>query len=102
MNIVHATNENFENEIKEGKVLIDFYADWCGPCQMISPILEVISKERDDVKIVKVDVDQYQDIASKYAIMSMPTMIILQNGEVVDKKVGLVSKEELITWIESK
>ncbi len=97
--IVHTTEEKFNEEIKSGKVLVDFYADWCGPCQMLGPILEEIATEQSDVKIVKLNVDNAQSIAGQYRVMSIPTMILFNDGEVVDQKVGVVAKADILTWI---
>lgn len=91
--------EDFKDVINSGKVLVDFYADWCGPCQMLAPILEQLAEEQTDVKIVKLNVDEAQSIAGKYRVMSIPTMILFENGEVVDQKVGVLSKEDISTWI---
>lgn len=89
-------NENeFEELIKKGKVLVDFYATWCGPCQLLSPILEEIEKENKEVTIVKVDVDKNESLARKHGIMSIPTIEIYDKGNLVDKQVGLLSKEEI-------
>ncbi len=101
MEIIYANSENFKSEIATGKVVVDFYADWCGPCQMLSPILEELNQEIADLKIVKVDVDNSQDIAMEYGVMSMPTMILFKDGEKKDQKIGLSSKEDLKTWIEA-
>ncbi len=100
--IIQATAENFNEEIKSGKVLVDFYADWCGPCQVLGPILAEVAAEQTDVKIVKVNVDNAQEIAGNYRVMSIPTMILFNEGEVVDQKVGVVAKEDILTWIASK
>ncbi len=97
--IVHTTEEKFNEEIKSGKVLVDFYADWCGPCQMLGPILEEVAAEQSDVKIVKLNVDNAQSIAGQYRVMSIPTMILFNDGEVVDQKVGVVAKSDILTWI---
>ncbi len=97
--IVHTTEEKFNEEIKSGKVLVDFYADWCGPCQMLGPILEEVAAEQSDVKIVKLNVDNAQSIAGQYRVMSIPTMILFNEGEVVDQKVGVVAKADILTWI---
>ncbi len=97
--IVHTTEEKFNEEIKSGKVLVDFYADWCGPCQMLGPILEEVAAEQSDVKIVKLNVDNAQSIAGQYRVMSIPTMILFNDGEVVDQKVGVVAKADILTWI---
>lgn len=89
-------NENeFEELIKKGKVLVDFYATWCGPCQLLSPILEEIEKENKEVIIVKIDVDKNEPLARKHGIMSIPTIEIYDKGNLVDKQVGLLSKEEI-------
>ena len=96
MAIVHATDQTFETETESGLVLIDFWAPWCGPCKMIAPVLEEIDSEiGDKVKIVKVDVDENQETAAKFGVMSIPTLIVLKNGEVVDKVVGFQPKEAL-------
>ena len=89
-------NENeFAELIKKGKVLVDFYATWCGPCQLLSPILEEIEKENKEVTIAKVDVDKNESLARKHGIMSIPTIEIYDKGNLVDKQVGLLSKEEI-------
>ncbi len=102
MSIIYANNENFKTEISSGIVLVDFYAEWCGPCKMLEPILEEIVKDLPDLKVIKVDVDNYQSIAGEYGVMSMPTMLLFKDGQKVDQKIGLTSKEDLKSWIESK
>ena len=93
------SSNEFEEEIKEGLVFVDFFATWCGPCKMLSPIVDEVSNELTDVKFIKVDVDASNDIASKYMIMSIPTLIIFKDGNVVSKKSGFMPKEELINFI---
>ena len=97
------TAENFENEVlKSDKVvLVDLFATWCGPCKMQSPIIDEIAEERDDIKVGKVDVDQDPEVASKYGVMSIPTLLIIKNGEVMKKFVGLTPKEEILSAIDS-
>jgi thioredoxin 1 len=96
MAIVNATDQTFNNETTEGLVLVDFWAPWCGPCKMIAPVLEELDSEMGDkVKIVKVDVDENQETAAKFGVMSIPTLLVLKNGEVVDKVVGFQPKEAL-------
>lgn len=93
--------ENFQEEIKDGLVLVDFYAVWCGPCKMMHPIIEEISEENPNLKIIKVDVDQHEDLAREYGIMSIPTMILFKNGEIIEKNIGFTPKETLHTWIQN-
>ena len=94
-------NSNFKNEVLEanGLVVVDFYADWCGPCQMLKPILEEISEERSDVKIVKLNVDEARDIAQEYSIFSIPTVLFFKDGKMVHKFVGFQSKDAVNTHI---
>ncbi len=96
------TSENFEQEVlnSEVPVLVDFFATWCGPCKMMSPIVEELAKEmKGKVKIYKVDTDEEQDLAIKYGIMSIPTFIVFKNGEVVNTAVGMRDKEELMNLL---
>ncbi|MDM5228934.1 thioredoxin [Cytobacillus sp. NJ13] len=96
MAISHATDQNFTAETGSGLVLADFWAPWCGPCKMIAPVLEELDSEMGDkVKIVKIDVDENQETAGKFGVMSIPTLIVLKEGEVVDKVVGFQPKEAL-------
>ncbi|MCE4051233.1 MULTISPECIES: thioredoxin [Bacillaceae] len=96
MAISHATDQNFSEETGSGVVLADFWAPWCGPCKMIAPVLEELDSEiGDKVKIVKIDVDENQESASKFGVMSIPTLLVFKDGEVVDKVVGFQPKEAL-------
>ena len=96
MAIVNASDQNFSTETSQGLVLTDFWAPWCGPCKMIAPVLEELDGELSDtVKIVKVDVDENPETAGKFGVMSIPTLILLKDGEVVDKVVGFQPKEAL-------
>ena len=96
------TNDaNFQDDVlNKDFVLVDFYADWCGPCRMILPFLEEIQNELN-IDIVKVNIDNSPDIASQYEVMSIPTLIIFKNGEPVSTNVGAASKARLIDWIKS-
>lgn len=100
MEIIHADENNFNDLVMSGKVLVDFFATWCGPCKMLTPILEELASDRSDTKIVKVDVDECEKIARQFGIMSIPTLIKFVDGKIIDKKVGFISKEELTTWLE--
>ncbi len=98
------TDENFEQEVLNSDlpVLVDFYADWCGPCKMIAPVIEELATEyQGKVKIGKINVDEEQNSSKKYKVMSIPTLIFFKDGEEVDKLVGMVSKEQLVEKLES-
>lgn len=99
MKIIHANDSTFNSEINGENVLVDFYADWCGPCRMLAPILEELSEERDNLKIVKVNVDEAQETAKVYGVMSIPTLVHFKNGKMVTKKVGLCSKDDLTEMV---
>ena len=98
MEVLTITNENYEEEVlkSEKPVLIDFYADWCGPCRMMSPIIDEIAKEMGDkVKVGKINVDNNQELAMEYGVMSIPTIVILKDGKVEKTFVGVTDKEEI-------
>lgn len=102
MEVIKLNNENFKTEVLESNkvVLIDFYADWCGPCKMMSPIIDEIANEvSENVKVCKLNVDEAQDIAIQYNVMSIPTLVIIKDGNVVDTLVGLRAKSEVLESI---
>ena len=102
MSVSHTTDQSFHKDVLESPVpvLIDFWAEWCGPCKMIGPILEEISQELEDkIKIVKVDVDKNSETAVKYSIRSIPTLIIITAGEVKAQHIGAASKAQLLQFI---
>ena len=103
MAVLHVTSENFETEVlhSEKPVLVDFWASWCGPCKMVAPVLEELAGEITDVKIAKVNVDQQPDLAQKFQIMSIPTMVLIKEGKVVDTTVGAQPKDDLVRFIHS-
>ena len=96
------TNENFDKEVlqSEKTVLIDFYADWCGPCKMLAPIVEKVAEEREDVKICKVNVDNERQLAMNFDVMSIPTAVVIKQGKVYRKSVGLVQKQKLLEMLD--
>ncbi|EKD49495.1 MAG: hypothetical protein ACD_63C00125G0013 [uncultured bacterium] len=97
MPIVHIKVSNFEGEVLQSQkpVVVDFFADWCGPCKAFAPILEEFSEEEKGVKVCKLNVDKAQDIAARYKIESIPTIVFFRNGEEIDRFTGLKSKEAL-------
>ncbi len=99
--MVKELNEkNFDKKIEKGKVLVDFFATWCGPCKMMAPIVEEVAKEMEGkAKVYKIDVDNESDLAIKYNIMSIPTFVVFENGEVVETAVGMRDKEELLNML---
>lgn len=99
--LLHLKNENLKEEIKEGNILVDFYADWCGPCKMLGPVLEELSEERS-TKIIKVNVDEHEDLAREYGVMSIPTLIYFEDGKQKKRNTGFLPKEALTNWLEEK
>ncbi len=91
------TSNNFEKEVinSDKRVLVDFWAEWCGPCRMLGPVIEKLAEERTDVKIGKLNVDAEQELAQRYSVMTIPTVIVFENGKELSRSVGLVSKEKL-------
>ena len=92
-------NHNFNEEIKDPIVVVDFFATWCGPCKMLSPILEKFASEHPEVKVIKVDVDDFTNIAREYSVSSIPTLVLFNDGVMVDKKVGFMDYNNLVKWI---
>lgn len=93
------TTSEFDDAIKSGKVLVDFYADWCGPCKMLGPVLEEIDKEMDDVEIIKVNVDEENELAARFGVMSIPTTLLFKNGEQVAANTGYLPKPQMVDFI---
>lgn len=93
MEIIHLENsEDFKELIKEDKILVDFFATWCGPCKMLGPVLE---KVESNLKVIKVDTDLFEDLARVYGVMSIPTLVLLENGKEVKRNIGFIDKNSL-------
>lgn len=101
MSVLHITKENFQREVLESEktVLLDFWAAWCGPCRMVGPILEEIAEERPDIKVCKVNVDDEQELASAYRIMSIPTLMVVKDGKIVNQSAGARPKSDILAML---
>lgn len=102
MAIINLNKDNYKKEVldTDKTILIDFWASWCGPCKMLSPIIDEVSNEvSDNIKICKVNIDEQQDLATQFQIMSIPTLVIIKNGQVVNNSVGVRSKEEILEML---
>ena len=99
--VINVTSENFKQEVlnSEKIVLIDFYADWCGPCKMLSGVLEQFASQNEDIKVAKINVDNEQNLAIEYGVMSIPTLVVIRNGQEVNRSVGLVSKDDILNIV---
>lgn len=102
MAIIKITQENFESVVlKAGKpVLVDFWASWCGPCRMLAPIVDEIASETDDIIVGKINVDEEAGLAIDYGIMSIPTLLVFKDGKVVNKSLGVISKEKILSLLQ--
>lgn len=101
MAVIHLTKDNFDKEVLEnnGKVLIDFWASWCAPCRMLSPVVDELGEELTDVKIAKVNVDEQPELASKFRVMSIPTLVVIENGAEIKRSTGVIPKNAILDLI---
>ena len=101
MSVINITRNNFQNEIinSDKPVLLDFWAPWCGPCRMVGPILEEIAGERSDIKIGKINVDEQLELASQFRVMSIPTLIVIKDGKIVNQSMGAKPKNTILAML---
>lgn len=101
MAALHLTTENFEKEVLQAAepVLVDFWAPWCGPCQMLLPVIVELADEVKDAKICKINVDEQQALAERYSVMTIPTLMVFRNGELKEKSVGVIPKDKILKLI---
>ena len=101
MSVIHVDKYNFQNEVMESDkpVLLDFWAPWCMPCRMVGPILEEIAAERSDIKVGKINVDEQPELAGQFQVMSIPTLLVIKNGKIVNQSVGAMQKEAILAML---
>ena len=101
MKVLHIDKDNFHKEVLDSDkpVLLDFFASWCGPCRMVGPILDEIAEEREDIKVCKVNIDEQPELAHRYRIMTIPTLMVLKDGQIVDQSVGAKPKHQILAMV---
>lgn len=101
MSVIHITKENFKEEVLESTkpVLLDFWAAWCGPCRMVSPIIDEIAEEHPEIKVGKINVDEEQELAAQFQVMSIPSLFVLKNGQIVNQALGARPKQQILDLI---
>ena len=101
MSVIHINKNSFQNEVlnSEKPVLLDFWAPWCGPCRMVSPIVDEIASERSDIKVGKINVDEQPELAAQFGVMSIPTLVVMKNGKLANKTVGAKPKAQILAML---
>ena len=101
MSAIHINNNNFQEEVmnSEKKVLLDFWAPWCGPCQMVLPLIDEIAGERSYIKVVKINVDENPELAKRFRVMSIPTLVVIKDGQVVTRSTGAKPKDDILAMV---
>ena len=101
MKVLHINKDNFHQEVlnSDKPVLLDFFANWCGPCRMVGPILDEIAEEREDIKVCKVNIDEQPELAHRYRIMTIPTLMVLRDGNIVEQSVGAKPKHQILAMV---
>lgn len=104
MSVIEITNENFEKEVLQSDkpVLVDFFAVWCGPCKMVSPIVDQIAAEHPEIKVCKADVDKNLDLAKQFQVMSVPTLLAFKDGQIINKSIGAMPKAAIVKMFENR
>ena len=99
--VLDVNRDNFDEEVLnfDGRVLVDFWAEWCGPCMMLSPLVDEVSDELDDIKFCKVNCDEARDLALEYGIMTIPNLLLFENGELINQSVGYIEKQDIIDFV---
>ena len=101
MKVLHINKDNFHKEVlnSDKPVLLDFFASWCGPCRMVGPILDEIAEEREDIKVCKVNIDEQPELAHRYRVMTIPTLMVLKDGNIIEQSVGAKPKHQILAMV---